>query len=179
MKKNHDKFFQWLSAIAIGLVGSALWEIIFSPLTQKIINLIVMVPAKISSSFSSYYVESITSADSQYLSIGIRKFIWVVLIFLTIFDFNILQIKKKSTWLWNYMRILIFIFFTLDTMYDSQVYSEAHSFLRNIEIVAPYISDEEYKAIKSNFYQMENIDDYNSLQNELDSIARKNNLKLK
>ena len=64
-------------------------------------------------------------------------------------------------------------------MYDTKVYSEAHSFLRNIEIIAPYISDEEYKTLKSDFYQMEDIGDYNSLQNELNYIAKKNSLNLK
>lgn len=49
----------------------------------------------------------------------------------------------------------------------------------NIEIVAPYIDDYEYKLLKSTFYSMEGADDYHSLVTELNRIAETNGIKLK
>lgn len=49
----------------------------------------------------------------------------------------------------------------------------------NIEIVAPYIEDSEYKLLKSSFYSMDSSDDYHSLVTELNRIAEINGIKLK
>lgn len=49
----------------------------------------------------------------------------------------------------------------------------------NIEIVAPYVDDFEYKSLKSAFYSMEGADDYHSLITELNHIAETNGVKLK
>lgn len=49
----------------------------------------------------------------------------------------------------------------------------------NIEIVAPYIEDSEYKLLKSSFYSMDSADDYQSLVTELNRIAEINGIKLK
>lgn len=49
----------------------------------------------------------------------------------------------------------------------------------NIEIVSPYISDVEYKTLKSNFYSMDSKSDYDALMDNLNRIASNNSLKLK
>lgn len=49
----------------------------------------------------------------------------------------------------------------------------------NIEIVAPYIEDSEYKLLKSSFYSMDSSDDYHSLVTELNRIAEINGIELK
>ena len=49
----------------------------------------------------------------------------------------------------------------------------------NIEIVSPYISDLEYKYLKSKFHSMENRDDYNNLISELTVLGESYSLKLK
>ena len=51
--------------------------------------------------------------------------------------------------------------------------------LKNIEIVSPYISDKEYKLLKSDFYLIETKADYLSLMQDLSNIAEHNNLTLK
>jgi hypothetical protein len=51
--------------------------------------------------------------------------------------------------------------------------------LNNIEIVSPYISDTEYKTLKSQFYSMDGEDDYIILAENLHSIADNNNISLR
>lgn len=49
----------------------------------------------------------------------------------------------------------------------------------NIEIVSPYITDIEYKQLKSDFYSIKNRDDYNALMDTLADIADANSITLK
>ncbi len=46
----------------------------------------------------------------------------------------------------------------------------------NIEIVSPYISEEEYKYLKSDFYSIQTREDFDMLHETLDNIAQKHNL---
>lgn len=51
--------------------------------------------------------------------------------------------------------------------------------LCNIEIVSPYISDHEYKELKSSFHSISTKNDYDDLQSVIDNIATVNGLMLK
>lgn len=51
--------------------------------------------------------------------------------------------------------------------------------LSNIEIVSPYITDLEYKQLKSDFYSIETKKDYDTLVHSISNIAVDNHLKLK
>ncbi len=51
--------------------------------------------------------------------------------------------------------------------------------LCNIEIVSPYISDHEYKELKSSFHSISSQSDYDDLQSVIDTIATANGLMLK
>lgn len=51
--------------------------------------------------------------------------------------------------------------------------------LRNIDIVAPYISDNDYKMLLSDFYQMTSKNDFDLLMNKISDIASENGLTLK
>ena len=57
-----------------------------------------------------------------------------------------------------------------------------HTMIRltnNIEIVAPYVTDEEYKYLKSDFTLMKNYNDFCELTNTLNKYASDNNVTLK
>lgn len=51
--------------------------------------------------------------------------------------------------------------------------------LSNIEIVSPYITDNEYRQLRSDFYSISNQEDYYSLLNTLKEIADVNSIVLK
>lgn len=67
-------------------------------------------------------------------------------------------------------------FIAMRQIYISGISSKTHA---NIEIVAPYISDQEYKEIKSNFYRIDSKDSYEQFNTRLSIIANENSLELK
>lgn len=59
------------------------------------------------------------------------------------------------------------------------VHSKITTITNNIEIVSPYISDIEYKMLKSDFYSIENSEDYDALTSTLNDISKNHSIKLK
>ena len=95
---------------------------------------------------------------------------------------EIIKMRKKEKCLYIEFCILYtFIFIFLFIFYCSTIYihQKTISLTNNIEIVSPYISDVEYKQLKSKFHSMETQYDYNALMKELESIADEYSLKLK
>lgn len=70
--------------------------------------------------------------------------------------------------------ILVFVY-----MQYSFVHAKIISSTNNIEIVSPYVSDLEYRQLKSEFHLMRNSDDYEKLVEKLHNIATENDIKLK
>lgn len=72
---------------------------------------------------------------------------------------------------------IVFIFF----VYGKQIFitSRITTVTNNIEIVSPYISDDEYKQLKSDFHSIRNRADYDALKETLINIATENEIKLK
>lgn len=85
----------------------------------------------------------------------------------------------------KYSIILIFLstilVFLLIFFYGQQVFinNSITKILSNIEIVSPYISDTEYKYLRSTFYSISNKEDYESLLYTLEEIADANSISLK
>lgn len=73
-------------------------------------------------------------------------------------------------------------FFLLISFFNGQssfIRNRTIALTNNIEIVSPYITDEEYKQLKSKFHSMETQSDYKALMKELEIIADEYSLKLK
>ncbi len=62
---------------------------------------------------------------------------------------------------------------------QSYVTETALKLTNNIEIVSPYVSDLEYRQLKSEFHSMQSRSDYDNLVLKLDSIGSENHLRLK
>lgn len=71
---------------------------------------------------------------------------------------------------------IVFILFLLTTNFINKTITRTTN---NIEIVSPYITDYEYKKLKSDFHSMKNSIDYKALTQNLDSIAKENTIELK
>lgn len=67
----------------------------------------------------------------------------------------------------------------IDFAFDAQFASASKVMTYNIEIVSPYVSDFEYKKLKSDFYSMNTYDEYAAIKLTLNKIAEDNNLTLK
>ena len=72
------------------------------------------------------------------------------------------------------MVIIIFI----DLFVDLQISNASHFMLQNIEIVAPYIEEEDYLLLKSDYYSMETMDDMENINDRLSRIASEHSLHL-
>lgn len=84
--------------------------------------------------------------------------------------------------LFSVILVLIIVHFVLSLyMMMSQIFSMnlCSNTMVNIEIVSPYISDQEYKQLKSDFYTIEGKQDYDVLHDKLELIAENNELTLK
>ncbi len=77
--------------------------------------------------------------------------------------------------------IFIFLIFMLFFLYSRNVFitQKITVITNNIEIVSPYISDFEYKQLKSCFHSIQNGEDYEALNLTLKSIAESNSITLK
>lgn len=77
--------------------------------------------------------------------------------------------------------LLFFLLLLLSFTYGQSSYIRDKTIVltNNIEIVSPYISDIEYKQLKSKFHSIETQSDYNALMKELETIASECSLKLK
>lgn len=91
--------------------------------------------------------------------------------FLKVFDY----IGRKSR-VWG--SVLYFMLLIL-AVYQISLDNLHRTTLREIEIISPYISENEYRQLKSDFYSIENKNDYDSLLREIQRIADENLINLK
>ena len=94
----------------------------------------------------------------------------------------LVDIKRSELKKIYYMTTGIFIIdiTSLVFFYSTERYAlnESVTIENNIEIVSPYVSDVQYKELKSDFYSMKNIDDLNKLTTTLQSISEKHSIDL-
>lgn len=72
---------------------------------------------------------------------------------------------------------ILFLYFVLAT--SAYVNSSITKLTNNIEIVSPYITDFEYKHLKSSFHSMKNRNDYDLLNDSLREISIQHGIHLK
>lgn len=72
-----------------------------------------------------------------------------------------------------FIGVLTVSFMIMFQIYVSSISSKT---LKCIDIVAPYISDQEYKQLKSDFFMIENKSDYDNLQKNINTIFEENQL---
>ncbi len=95
--------------------------------------------------------------------------------------------NSKATSKWEYIafktvNVVIWLFFLIALLFisgESIVLSAVSDFSQHNRIIAPYIDDQEEEKIMSKWSQMESLEDYNNIYNQIVDIAKENNLKLK
>lgn len=76
--------------------------------------------------------------------------------------------RTKTTLLVSVVLYIFFMFFILSTNFINNTITRITN---NIEIVSPYITDYEYKMLKSKFYSMESRDDYDEICGLMEQYA--------
>ena len=92
---------------------------------------------------------------------------------------DIVKHAKLFSWFYVIFTVCYWAMYFVFTMSVGYINNTITKLTNNIEIVAPYIEDSEYKLLKSSFYSMDSADDYQSLVTELNRIAEINGIELK
>lgn len=178
MKRKKEIIRAVISGIGFGIAATAIWELFLRKPCSALIGKIVMLPTAISTFFGDWYASKVAFANDSYIPVGTRALIVGIILLAVIFGFDFKIIKKLPA---KFYVLVVFIayVFLFDMCIDVQINNDSHRFLRNIEIVSPYVTDQEYKQLKSDFYSIDTITDYHDLSDQLDKIAESNNIKLK
>lgn len=203
MKKSSKVPF--LSALMIGILGTAIWEKILSPLCTLIFVKISSLIGNFVVFFSNITYKEISKGYHDTLVINIIYYMAMILsIILAIFYITYVTNRRKSYFTKYFLNdnveddpvkefkrikktdliivfsvsilLIIFMYYigNLGFITKCKVFS-----LCNLEIISPYVSDLEYKELKSSFYSIETKEDYESFINTIKEIGEQHSLSLK
>lgn len=206
MKKPSKKtVLSALSALFIGVLGCAIWEYVISPLCTfiyvKISSLIDTFTLTFSNNtyreISKGYNDSPINDITTSMMLILLLFTCMLLAILNLYQGNkkiedtsensytlnnILEIMKKKRRL-NFALLILLEVLMITFMYWEGHYTFINqcktSSLCNLEIICPYISEIEYKKLKSSFYSIQSKEDYEIFTNKLKEIDDKYSLNLK
>lgn len=168
--------------IFLGALGSAFWETGLKKFFLLIINSIMPYLSQcFSDSFYTQVTRSLNAPASEtyfFIIIILELLIIVPPSFLSKIFYSYSGNKKdriiQSVLKVACLFIVLYNFFTIE--FSSNI---ARNTLSNIEIVAPYITDMEYKQLRSDFFQMDSKSDYENLVKKISSIVESNQLQIK
>lgn len=170
-----------LASLAIGLLGSIIFEFLLKDLLLKAASLFsLFLKNFMDSSFYAYLPSGGNSAQSQSYVYLVTFFI-VMLLLPPKYLRNLLHVapssKKNSIFYTAFQLACAFILF-FNMLLDISIQGEAAHMLRKIEIIAPYINEIDYAYLKSDFYQISTKEDYDALNLRIEEIADKNGLEI-
>lgn len=87
-----------------------------------------------------------------------------------------LKLSRKKYWRSLFGVIIIELVFVVMGFTNSRANVLFDQFIRESEIIAPYISDQESKILRSQWRQMKNERDYEKITHYIDSVCTVNNL---
>lgn len=168
--------------ILLGAFGSAFWEICLKRIFQLIIDRVI--PFLLHYFNDSFYARVTRSLNAP--SFEAFTFIMCSMMILISMPpsflaklFHSYQSEKRNKILQNVTKLACLFIIAYNYFIVGIASITARDTLNNIEIVAPYITDTEYKQLRSDFFQMDSKSDFESIIRELASIAEEHNLQLK
>lgn len=180
-----------VSAILLGVLGSAIWELILRPIvTPQWLNLISIATLGISSIQNGVYRGVATGFDpklytSTYYLLQEITLITISIAILASFSGNkieqILQRQVIGIKLKYSLAIVLFaVAISIFIIWSLEVYeSEAVSHIQQaLTICSPYMSEEKVKEINSEIARIDSRNDYVVLEKKLREIADKQNIEI-
>lgn len=192
-----------ISALLIGILGTAIWEKFLSPFCTFIYLKLSIIIDNFTTYFSNITYKEISNGYNDSSIINTLNYL-IVIFFLIIFTFTYLyiiganlktlfviidgnrivrrDIRSRNHFTPFIITILVNIFMliwmywigNLTYINDCKTIS-----LCNLEIISPYVSDLEYKTLKSSFYSIQTKEDYEIFTNTIREIGKKYSLNLK
>lgn len=158
-----SKFKNVIASLVIGLLGSALWEWIVSPfftfLYEKAIPSFIVL-------FNDSFYRRVAYSTPESLTYNMLMVLIVLFVMIPPKVVSkLLHVNSPMGFNIIYALIIYCVF-----MSNSIAHQTGKRTLRDIEVVAPYISDIEYKTLKSAFYRIDSKEDYLNLTNQIQMI---------
>jgi len=187
----------FISPLIITIVGSALWEKFLSPSCTYIY---IRVSSLIDNFVTTFSNNTYKKISEGYNVPAANNFIYYSLLILIIAFYIVIMYKNIKSIAYDIdsnckikllfkKHLLSFCFIIaiqipmLLSMYFlgklTFIDSCKTSSLCNLEIVSPYISDLEYKELKSTFYSIQDKEDYDYFTDRINEIGKKYSLNLK
>lgn len=168
--------------ILLGALGSAFWEMCLKKLFLLTVNtLMPFLLQYFNDSFYTRVARSLNATSFYYFAFTMTILVGVVCFspqkFRMLFHYE--PLSKYDKILRNSLRCVTLFLIAYNYFAITIASITARDTVNNIEIVAPYINDIEYKQLRSAFFQMDSKSDYQNLIYKLESIAEEYSLQLK
>lgn len=173
------KYQKVIITIVLGALGSALWEVFLKRLFLLIYDRFVTYAFQLFN--DSFYKRVAYSIDSPAF-LTYFFFMYLIAFFFivspkrwlnTFYNENEPKHDLLLIYVWRFVIFIILMYNALIVSFANNI---ARRTLNNIEIISPYISDMEYKTLRSDFYQMNSKDDYLQIISVIENIATENDL---
>ena len=167
--------------ILLGALGSAFWEVCLKRFALLFIDWLI--PYFLQCFNDSFYTRvSISLNATSFYSFSYIMAVLMLLITIPPKRFyNMLhsyQKEKRERILQSIFKFTYLLVIAYNYLIISLASTIARDTITNIEIVAPYITDMDYKQLRSEFFQMDSKSDYEDLVNKISTIAEFHNLQL-
>lgn len=205
MEKKSSKKNFIITTLLLGFLQTLLWESVISPLCNKIFSFASKLFSYIQSSYlDNLYATISLGHQNQYshfvcLCVCCILFLFIMLNICNIiyeqretpgFSFinkltilRIEQIENYPKWLLILEPLILLLVLYLALFFNigknAYITRTVSTSLANIEIVSPYVTDTEYKTLKSEFYSMDSKEDYDTFCSHLEEISTVHNIDLK
>lgn len=187
MKKSSIK--AGIYTLLIGILATAIWEKLLSPLCTYIyINLSSLFEKFITTFSNNTYIEIskgyndyaiIDSILAMLAMLGISLLVLIFFFRMTKDDIILKHLSKRTIKIIPLITILLTLFFLYRAGNIIFINKCKTTSLCNLEIVCPYVSDLEYKKLRSSFYSIQNKEDYEAFTNTIKKIGEMYSLNLK
>lgn len=186
-----------IGTILIGLIGAFLWDFIFSPIFNWLMNKIFIMENALSDMFYKGIAqgthENTSSILFSLIFFSIVSFVIIKAIDLKFEEYNLIQEmyeylpeenpERKNIKFKIFSKGIVLMLCGLILLsgiyyYEMLATSTTKKILNNIEIVSAYIPHKSYTMLKSKFYTIQSKKDYDLLVEDMEFIAENNNVEL-
>lgn len=171
----------FISIFVLAWIGSYTYEAFkIADKTDSFFKTLIKLPSLINDSMIKNTVSLFDSTSVYFL-----MFIVANLILFTIYKQQIFELLKKEKInslndFLSIVNIALMISLSIISLYSISLQrSVVTEPINNLEIVRPYVSNDEYLNLRSEYLQIDNKKSLKKLTNKIESIAEKNNLKTK
>jgi hypothetical protein len=180
-----------IATIIIGAIGSGVWEKLLSPFLSFLSSEISQFFSSISTSYANNIYSKMSSLDGT-SNLNDAHWVFLLIFFFFLFLYSASKNKHKfiigefvethnemfSSWAGIIFTGSMLVGTVLMMSMDKEIYKLRSQTLEHIEIIRPYINENEYLLIRSEFFQIKTEKSFNDLKQKIKDVSLKNKLAL-